>query len=74
MFASFHVPSNLLLYHFVADIPSTNDKVRSIPREWFVSLLGQRRQWTPLWSAASVVKLGWRAGEKPGLGSLRHLP
>lgn len=73
MFADFHVPSNLLLYDFVADIPSTNDKVGSIPRECFVFLLGFEFR-SPLWSAVSIVKLGWKAGEKPGVRSLRHLP
>jgi hypothetical protein len=69
MFADFHVPSNLLLYDFVAHIPGTNDKVGSIPRECFVFLLGFefRRPLTPLRSAVSIVKLGWKAGEKPGV-------
>lgn len=76
MFADFHVPSNLLLYDFGADIPSTNDRVGSIPREWFVFLLGLefRRQSALLWGAVGIVELGSRAGEKPGGGSLRHHP
>lgn len=61
MVADFNVPSNLLLYEFLVDILSTNDRVGSIPREWFAFVLGfeLRRQSASLWSAVGIVKQGW---------------